>query len=382
MQRRDNGMGTIYQRENGTWVGRIKEKGKDGKTKYKCFSGKSQAEVKRKIREFNKLTDAIDPTEVSVKTYMDNWLLNAKKGKIKDSSYDRLENTAKHQVIPFLGDFHLSEVSTADIDSVLKTLKENGLSYSSVKKAYDCINAMFTYAVKKRDITVNPAALVEMPHKSEFEKKEIRYFTPTEAARIIEECGRLYSTGTPVYPYGDAFVLTMNTGLRIGELLGLQKSDIDFEKREMHIRRNAQIVKNRNADGSRSTGRRLVPSTTKTYSGNRRIALNNTAYEAAERLCRSHPESEYVVRGANGNPIMHERLERSFYRVLRNCDIEPTGLHALRHTFASMLFANGTDIKTISTLLGHSSVKITIDTYVHLLQDTGREAVAQLEGSI
>ena len=86
MQRRDNGMGTIYQRENGTWVGRIKEKGKDGKTKYKCFSGKSQAEVKRKIREFNKLTDAIDPTEVSVKTYMDNWLLNAKKGKIKASS--------------------------------------------------------------------------------------------------------------------------------------------------------------------------------------------------------------------------------------------------------------------------------------------------------
>ena len=131
MQRRENGMGTIYQRDNGTWVGRIKEKGKDGKIKYKCFSGKSQAEVKRKIREYNKQSDAVDPTEVSLETYMTDWLLNAKKGKIKDSSYDRLENTAKHQVIPIIGDMYLSEITTEDIDSMLNSLKENGLSYSS-----------------------------------------------------------------------------------------------------------------------------------------------------------------------------------------------------------------------------------------------------------
>ena len=77
--------------------------------------------------------------------------------------------------------------------------------------------------------------------------------------------------------------------------------------------------------------------------------------------------------------VTHERFERSFYRVLDNCGIERTGVHSLRHTFTSFLFEQGTDIKTISTLLGHASVKITMDTYVHLIQDTGKYAVELLE---
>lgn len=382
MQRRENGMGTIYQRDNGTWVGRIKEKGKNGKTKYKCFSGKSQAEVKRKIREYNKQSDAVDPTEVSLETYMTDWLLNAKKGKIKDSSYDRLENTAKHQVIPMIGDMHLSEITTEDINSMLNSLKENGLSYSSIKKAYDCTRAMFEYAIHRRDIVINPMALAKMPHESEFEKKEVRYFTRDEASRIVEECSRLYSTGTRVYPYGDAFILVLNTGLRMGELLGLQKQDIDFTKKVINIRRNAQVVNNRNDDGSRAVGRRVVLSTTKTYSGRRCISLNKTALEAIQRLCDAHPESEYVVCGTKGNQVTHERFEKSFYRILRNCNIEQTGVHSLRHTFASILFEKGTDIKTISTLLGHASVKITMDTYVHLIQDTGKQALDKLDEAL
>lgn len=382
MQRRDNGMGTIYQRDNGTWVGRIKEKGKDGKTKYKCFSGKSQAEIKRKIREFNKQAESVDPTEVSVRTYMTDWLLNAKKGKIKDSSYDRLENTATHQVIPKIGDLHLSQVTTEDIDSMLNSLKDNGLSYSSIKKAYDCAKAMFEYAIQKRDIVINPMALAEMPHESDFEKKEVRFFTRDEASRIIEECSRLYSTGKPVYPYGDAFILVLNTGLRMGELLGLQKQDVDLSKKVINVKRNAQVVSNRNNDGTRAAGHRVVLSTTKTYSGRRCISLNKTALEAVQRLMNAHPESQYVVCGTTGNQVTHERFERSFYRILRNCGIEQTGVHSLRHTFASMLFDKGTDIKTISTLLGHASVKITMDTYVHLMQDSGKQAVDQLDESL
>ena len=78
------------------------------------------------------------------------------------------------------------------------------------------------------------------PNESNFEKKEIRYFTKEEAARIMEECGRLYNTGTRVYPYGDAFILALHTGLRMGELIALQKGDIDFEAKKLYVRRNAQ----------------------------------------------------------------------------------------------------------------------------------------------
>lgn len=107
--------------------------------------------------------------------------------------------------------------------------------------------------------------------------------------------------------------------------------------------------------------------------------MNSTALDAAQRLCDSHPESEQVICGVRGGQVTHERFERSFYRVLDNCGIRRTGVHSLRHTFASMLFEQGVDIKTISTLLGHASVKITMDTYIHLIQDTGKYAVEMLE---
>ena len=382
MDRREKGMGTIYTKPNGTCVGVVRWTGKDGKRKSKSFSGKTEAEVRRKIREYNKKEKNEDNSQTLLKTYLINWLTNVKKGTIKGSSYDRLESTATIHVIPALGNYKICEIEPEDITGMLTDIKDRGLSYSTVKKAYDCANAVLEYAFNKRDIPVNPVALVDMLHESEFEKKDIRFFTKEEAALIVEECGRLYTTGRPVYPYGDAFIFDLHTGLRMGELLGLQKSDINFENKTVTVRRNAQVVKNRNADGSLSGGRRVVLSSTKTYSGSRVISLNDAALEAAMRLCASHPESEYVVCGTKGTQITHERFERSFYRVLKNCGIQQTGVHSLRHTFASVLFSNGTDIKTVSTLLGHASIKITMDTYVHLISDTGKEAVKSLNESI
>lgn len=382
MQRREKGTGTIFKTETG-WKGKIDiGRGADGKRKFKTFTGKTEAEVKRKIREYNKSDKPVDTTQILFKNYLTNWLMNIKKGSIKDSSFDRLESTATIHVIPALGNYKLGEITPEDVSKMLTDIKDKGLSFSTVKKAHDCVNSVMEYAFNKRDIPVNPVALVEMPHESNFDKKEIRYFTKEEAALIVEECSRLYSTGTPVYPYGDAFILALHTGLRMGELLGLQKSDIDFDNKTLSVRRNAQVVGNRNTDGSRAAGRRIVLSSTKTYSGTRVISLNSTALEAARRLCDKHPDSQYVVCGAKGNQVTHERFERSFYRILKNCGIEQTGVHSLRHTFASVLFEKKVDIKTISTLLGHASIKITMDTYVHLISDTGREAVEKLTESI
>lgn len=129
-----------------------------------------------------------------------NWLMNIKKGSLKGSSFDRLESTATIHVIPALGDFKLGEITPEDVSKMLNDIKNKGLSFSTVKKAHDCVNSVLEFAFNKRDIPVNPVALVEMPHESDFEKKEIRFFTREEAARIVEECSRLYSTGTPVYP--------------------------------------------------------------------------------------------------------------------------------------------------------------------------------------
>lgn len=380
MAKRDNGTGTIYQRVNGSWVGKIYI-GRDeaGKEKFKYFSGKTEGEVKRKIREYNQSGTKIETKKISLQEYLYNWLRTFKRGTIKDSSYDTLEKTIRNQIVPHIGLIHLQQVTSADIQSLLNDLKEKGYSYSTVKKAHDCLNNMFEHATIADDVTKNPMLLVNMLAASEFEKKEIRYFTEEECALLIEESSRQYSTGKLVYQYADAYVLMLNTGIRLGEAIGLKKTDWDKKEKTLHIQRNIQSISKRDINGNRIKGKQLVTNTTKTYSGDRILPLNKAATEALERLCEQHPNSEYVVCSSKGEIIPPERLERTFYRILKNVGISQAGTHSLRHTFASVLFAKGTDVKTVSELLGHASIQITLNTYVHLIGKPKHSAVAKLD---
>lgn len=378
--RREKGTGTIWKKDNGTWMGRIDiGKSTDGKRKFKSFSGKTEAEVKRKIREYNKTEHKVDYSKISVETYVNNWLTTYKRNTIKDSSYDALEKTVRNYIIPHLGLIRLQELTSDDIQNLLQSLKNSGYSYSTVKKAHNCLNEFLRHATIKKDIADNPMLLVNMLAESEFEKKAIRYFTEEECALLIEESSRQYSTGKLVYQYADAYVLMLHTGIRLGEAIGLKKIDWNKKENTLHIQRNIQSISKRDAVGNRVKGKQLVSNTTKTYSGDRIIPLNKAATEALERLCSQHPDSEYAVCSSKGEVVPPERLERTFYRILKNVGISQAGTHSLRHTFASMLFAKGTDVKTVSELLGHASIQITLNTYIHLINKPKHNAVAKLD---
>lgn len=380
MAKRDNGTGTIYQRNNDSWVGKI-YLGKDdnGKEKFKYLSGKTEGEVKRKIREFNQSGIRTEVKKITLKDYLLNWLKTFKMGTVKDSSYDALERTANNHIIPNIGMIQLGQVTSTDIQTLLTDLKGRGYSYSTVKKVHDCLNNMFTHATIADDVPKNPMLLVNMLAESEFPKKEIRYFTKEECALLIEETSRQYKTGKPIYQYADAYVLMLHTGIRLGEAIGLKKTDWDKKNNTLHIQRNIQSVSKRDTQGNRIVGKQLVTNTTKTYSGDRILPLNKAATEALERLCEQHPDSECIVCSSKGDMIPPERLERTFYRILKNVGISQTGTHSLRHTFASMLFAEGTDVKTVSELLGHASIQITLNTYIHLINKPKHSAVAKLD---
>lgn len=381
MSKRDNGTGTIYQRENGSWVGKIYLGLNDkGKPKFKFFSGKTQGEVKRKIKEYNQSDSKIDSKKISLEEYLYDWLKTYKKGTVKESSYDSLERTIKNQIVPNIGMIHLQQLTSDDIQKFLNKLKdEDHYSHSIIKKSYDCLNAVLRHATIKQDIASNPMLLVTMPDKRLFETKQIKCFSEKECQLITEEVSKQYSTGKPVYIYGDVYILMLNTGLRMGEAIGLKKTDWNKTNNTLHIQRNVQSVMNRDAYGERTGGKQLVVNTTKTYSGDRTLPLNKKATEAIGRLCEAHPDSEYIVCSTKGDMIPPERLERTFYRVLKNLNITQTGTHSLRHTFASMLFAKGTDIKTVSSLLGHASIQITLNTYVHLIGNPAHDAVSKLD---
>lgn len=382
--KRDNGTGTIYQRSNGSWVGKIYlGRGEDGKEKFKYLSGKTEAEVKRKIREFNKSNTPVADKRVILGEYAVNWLRTYKKGTVKESSYDALEKTMRNHVIPNIGMIQLHQVTPADIQKVLTKMKDDeGYSHSTIKKVYDFLGAMFRYAVAVDDVAKNPMLLVAMPDRRLFDSKEIRYFTQDECKLIVEESSRCYKTGTPVYQYADVYILMLHTGIRLGEAIGLLKTDWNRDERTLHIQRNIQPVANRDDNGNRLPGVKLSSNTTKTYSGNRIIPLNEAATQAIERMCSAHPESELIVCSSKGTMVTHQRVERTFTRILSNVGIEQAGPHSLRHTFASMLFAQKTDVKTVSELLGHASIQITLNTYIHLIGDPKHSAVAKLDAAI
>ena len=297
-----------------------------------------------------------------------NWLTTYKKGTVKPSSYDALERTIRNQVVPNIGMIPLQQLTSDDIQTFLNKLKDDKhYSHSIVKKSYDCLNTVLKHATINDDISKNPMLLVKMPDKKLFQTKEIRFFTKEECALIIEESSRQYKTDAPVYIYGDAYVLMLHTGIRLGEAIGLKKSDWNKEKNTLHIQRNIQSVSKRDGEGNRLIGKQIVFNTTKTYSGDRIIPLNKAATDSLERLCKQHPDSEYIICSSKGDIVPPERLERTFYRMLQNVGISQAGTHSLRHTFASMLFAKVTDVKTVSELLGHASIQITLNTYVHLI---------------
>lgn len=377
--RRPKGTGNIYKKGN-RYYGRVRtgRYKSDGKPEIVYFSGETKSEVQKKINQFDADTH-IDPLTTSFETYASNWLVLYKQPTIKASSYDTLENTFRNQIYPYIGMLRISEITTDDIQKMLNDIKQRGLSYSRVKKARDGVNMVMQHALKQRHIARDPMDGVKLPAESSFPKKEMIWFNEKESRLIIEECRRLYpNSETSVYLYGEAYILQLNTGARRGEIIALKKSDWDKENHILHISKSAQTVKTRDEEGN-ATGYETVLTTTKTYSGDRRIPLNEMAESALQRMCDKFPNSEYIVCAKNGGVLAPQQYDRTFRRVLNNTKISKGSTHALRHTFANMLFRNKVDIKTISTLMGHASVQITLDTYVHFAEAEGYLAVKSLE---
>lgn len=165
--RRNNGEGSLLQRADGTWRGRITiGKNEEGKLLFKDFYGKTKKETLQKI---NKYTDEHLPalengTIPTVGEFTIRWLLSVKKIALKPSSYDRLESTAKTHIVNRIGHIKLTELTTEDVQlDVINAMQAEHHSYSSIKKAHDCINAVCEYAYNQGKIQRNPVALTNLP---------------------------------------------------------------------------------------------------------------------------------------------------------------------------------------------------------------------------
>ncbi len=376
--RKDNGSGTIYYIESqGRWKAEIHWTDAKGEVQRKTFSSVKKTEVKNKLEEFKKQlilkSGNIPKGSISFEEFANNWLTTKLRNSLKPSSYMRKEVTLKHQVYPILGAIPIEEITHTDIQNMVNTLYDGGLSYSTVKKAYEAVNGCLReYRIVSRlHGNYNPCEGIALPQNNARASSDIVFYNEEQRKKIIAEATRTYSNGKPVYRMGYAFVVLMFTGMRIGELLALTWNDVDFKKNTILINKNMVVVK---ADKKDATNYKMLnQKSTKTNAG-RVLSMNSPTLAAMHQLHVITGKQKYVICTQNNKQIRPRNIERNFHSILKNAGIleegsGSCGVHPLRHTFASMLFQNGCDVKTVSELLGHSDTKITENTYIHLIQE-------------
>ena len=371
--RKDNGEGSVFQVAENKWVAKIMM-GKDssGKPIIKQFSGKTEAIVKKKLRDFKKsaeFTEKHMPSNDTVASYFTMWLREYQYNKLKPLSYDRLESTVVNHIIPNLGKMKIDKVTRDNVQALINKLyKIQKLSYSSVKKVYVALNSCYKHAMISDVVIKNPCLGVVLPSQSE-RTKEVVPLSEDEVERLKAEITKKAPNGACKCWYGIAYILILNTGLRMGEALSLKWSDIDFENKTIMVSKNNALVKKRDDEGHRIGGYELLTQdSTKSASGNRVIPMNNSAEQALLELQKGNT-TPYVITNSRQKQVMPTNFERSFHALLKSAEIDGDySVHALRHTFASLLFAKGVDVKIVSKLLGHSTVKVTYDIYVHLFE--------------
>jgi integrase len=380
-KRRDRGDGSIFFRKSDSrWVGKYIP---SSNAKPIVIYGKTEAGVKKKLRELKKEVHKGDYAVVqrtSVQDYMNNWFYTIKVNELKPRTFDSMENVLNQHVYPYIGDIQMGSLIINDVQLMVNKLAEKKLAFDTIKKAYGYVNACSKLGIIKGDIGKNPCIGVSLPKILKRKKGDIRFFTMEEAQLICNECVRTYQNGIPVYRLGHSIIVLIYTGLRIGELLGLKWKDINFENKTARIVDSVVLVQDRSRANDNSPKYILLEQeSVKTEAGERKIQLNQKAIAALKAIYNINGNHTHVMATTSGTINCPNNVRRMLWRILSRCEIEQCGLHSLRHTFASMLFKAGVDVKTVSELLGHADVRVTYDTYIHLIKEQKQQAVDILD---
>jgi len=255
-------------------------------------------------------------------------------------------------------------LETKNVSSKCLNETLNGLlatySNSLVKTLKSLLNRALVFAYEKRLIKKQIAVTLKIPNKNE---RQVECLTVNEQEKIEE----YILNNKKCYSYG--VLISLYTGIRIGELLALKWTDIDFKNKVLKvIKTTSKCLENH----------KLVEIETspKTNSSIREIPLTNSIISLLKDIKEN--KSQYVICNRKGQKVDYRTYQLSFENLLKKLHIKHYGFHSLRHTFATRLLERNVDIKTISELLGHSSPNITLNRYVHTNIENKRKAMQKV----
>ena len=271
-------------------------------------------------------------------------------------------------VFPVLGDMPVSALTRATCRDLMTACRTKGLKLASMRGVNRTLSAVLSQAVEDAILPANPAFRMGKHLRAGDE-------LPTEIKPLTrDEVQTLLDTADHVYPdYAPLFLCAVRTGMRLGELVALQWSDIEFHRRCIHVRRSRVAGKMTTTKNKQQ--RRLDMSVLLTQT----LTLLRAARKRAA-LTEGKADPPWVFLTPAGHPVDGDNLRRRvFYRLLEQAGLRKIRLHDLRHTYASLLIQQGESLAYVQQQLGHSSVQVTVDVYGHLIPGANRAAVDRLD---
>ena len=294
--------------------------------------------------------------KILYKDWIYTWLLE-KKDYIKESTYANYSNNIFNHIIPKLGNYYLNELNHKVIQDFLLELSKNGRKDNNgglAEKTIKDITIIIKGSIKK-GINEDKIKHIELTFNYPKDNKENKLYVLTKREQnkitnyVLEN----------INSRNIGLLISLYSGIRIGELCALRWEDVDFKKNCLTINKTIQrvYIKDKNKNISK-----VIITTPKTKNANREIPINKDFLEILKKV--KSDKKHYILTG-NEKYIEPRTYRKYFNKILDELKIKHFNFHSLRHTFATNCISLGVDYKTVSELLGHANVNITLNLYVH-----------------
>lgn len=334
----------IYHRKDGRWEGRYQTGYENGKTKYRSIYGRSYAEVKEKLARLRFAPTPKKSCRMTVKALFTEWLA-AIKNSVKPSTFANYVMKIETHLLPKFGAVPYEKLCVQDVQAFIVRKLASGLSAKYVLDIVTVFKSMTKYMSRVHGYQ-NPLVNVILPKA---ERKETPLFSESQQKELTTYL--LSNLNTAAI----GILLSLFCGLRIGEVCGLRWSDFDLQNGMLSVRRTVQRI-------SQNHKSELLVGSPKSRSSKRDIPIPSFLIVILRQYVSA--ENIYVLTDTD-NPLDPRTLQNRFHAILKKAGLPSCNYHSLRHLFATNCIAAGFDVKTLSEILGHSSVEITLNRYVH-----------------
>lgn len=359
----------ITLRKDGTYMGRFYYHGERN-----YVYGKNLKEVVKKLEDLRyemKHGMYAKAQNLSLDSWFDLWMKDYKKNILKVGTYEIYRNQYDYYIRSKLGKKMLVDIRPEHINRLYNDLVEKDFATGSIKLVSAMLNGCFKQAERNGIISKNPVPLVNIPKGKA--RKERVVFTPEQQELFIG-----YSEQSYLH---DFFLLALMTGMRNGELRGLRWSDIDFKKKIIHVNHTLVYTKEKG----------YFLDTPKTKTSKRDIPMLGQCYNLLKRMQANYNDSKVVSINkedliftvCDGKELSRDRVTLELNKITKlmqadNIEIEHITCHCLRHTFATRAIEQGMQPQVLKTIMGHSSLAMTMDLYSHVLPNTKNEEMQKL----